>query len=59
MLSYLSSVRFPLSKGKQEFLIRTRPDAFPSRFVKNAFTSNVAKSQESPIFCTAKKVVES
>lgn len=58
LLSYLSGVIFPLSKGKQEFLIRTRPDAFPNRFVKNAFMSNVAKSWESPTFCTAKKDVE-
>jgi len=47
-LCYLSCVRFPLSKGKQEFQIRTRPHAFPTRFIKDVFMSSVAMSQESP-----------
>lgn len=37
LLSHLSGVRFPLSKGKQEFQIRTRADAFPTRYIKKTF----------------------
>lgn len=44
LLTYLTGVRFPLSKGKKELQIRTRADAFPTKFVKNAFTSGVAMS---------------
>lgn len=47
LLSHLSGVRFPLSKGKQEFQIRTRADAFPTRYIKKPFMSSVAMSWES------------
>lgn len=49
LLTYLSGVRFPLSRGKKELWIRTRADAFPTWFIKNAFTSGVAMSWESLI----------
>lgn len=48
LLSYLNGVRFPLSKGKQEFQIRTKADAFQTRLIKNAFMSSVVLSGERP-----------